>query len=411
MMDTQSTKRVLFLSPLPPPVGGIASWTKKIFDYGLPGGYVPSLVNTSLQSRYQVFKWQGFSNQFLRTVYIFWSLFRQLICNCPHVVHLNCTLSPIGIFRDLLCVLCMRLWKIPIISHYRGNVPNFSRTRYQGLSFRALSTLANVSCINIVLNEDSLKFMSNMVTAEHFPPVLVPNFIDDDVFAYRAGGRQAARERLRILFVGWVTAMKGCREILEVARQLPEADFALIGPIMADMQTHLQRRPANVTLYGTLEHLEVLREMCASDVFLFPSYTEGFPNAVLEAMSVGLPVVATRVGAIPEMIEDGKGGLLFDHADVASLVRAIRTLMDDASLRGAMGQFNRDKSRAHYAYSVVTSQLTALYNLAVSGSNTGSASTIRAKSEPRPSASPVSSGDSASALRCVGPQSPSTGRL
>ena len=337
----------------------------------------------SLQSYCRVFKWQVFSDQFLRTVRIFWSLFWQLIYNCPQVVHLNCTLSPVGIFRDLLCVLFIRLWKIPIISHYRGNVPNFSRTRYKGLSFRALCTLANVSYINIVLNEDSLKFMSNMVTADHYPPVLVPNFIDDDVFAHRAVGRQAAHGRLRVLFVGWVTAMKGCREILEVARQLPEADFALIGPIMADMQTHLQKRPANVTLYGTLEHLEVLREMCASDVFLFPSFTEGFPNAVLEAMSVGLPVVATRVGAIPEMIEDGKGGLLFEHADIASLVRAIRTLMDDASLRVAMGQFNREKSRAHYTYSVVTSQLTALYNLAASGSNIGSAkSTIRAKSEP-----------------------------
>jgi len=202
-----------------------------------------------------------------------------------------------------------------------------------------------------------------MVTANHYPPVMVSNFIEDGVFAYQVVGRQAAPGRLRVLFVGWVTAMKGCCEILEVARQLPEADFALIGPIMADMQTHLQRRPANVTLYGTLDYPEVLRAMCASDVFLFPSYTEGFPNAVLEAMSVGLPVVATRVGAIPEMVEDGKGGLLFEHADIASLVRALRTLMDDASLRGAMGQFNREKSQAHYTYSIVTSRLTALYNL------------------------------------------------
>jgi glycosyltransferase involved in cell wall biosynthesis len=80
-------------------------------------------------------------------------------------------------------------------------------------------------------------------------------------------------------------------------------------------------------------------------------------------MAVGLPVVATRVGAIPEMIEEGKGGLLLEHAEVASLVRALRTLLDDTSLRVAMGQFNREKSRVHYAYSVVISQLTALYSL------------------------------------------------
>jgi glycosyltransferase involved in cell wall biosynthesis len=362
MMNPQSVKSVLFLSPLPPPAGGIASWTKKIIDYGLPDGYTLSLVDTSL-SDCPVSKWQILPQQLLRTVRIFWFLFWQLLYNCPQVVHLNCSLSPVGIFRDLLCVLFVRLWEIPIISQYHGNAPDFSRTRFKGLSFHALRALANLSYINIVLNEGSLKFMSNMITAAHHPPVVVPNFIEDDVFAYRAVGRQATRSRLRVLFVGWVTAMKGCREILDVARQFPGVDFALIGPIMADMQTHLQKRPANVTLYGTLDHPEVLREMCASDIFLFPSYTEGFPNAVLEAMSVGLSVVATRVGAIPEMIEADKGGLLVEHADVASLVRAIRTLMDNASLRVAMGQFNREKSQAYYAYSVVIPQLTALYNL------------------------------------------------
>ena len=362
-MKIRSEKKVLFLSPLPPPIGGIASWTKKIFDYGLPDGYVPILVNTTFQHPCRVFKRQVFPNQLLRTVGIFWSLFWQLLCNYPQLVHLNCSLSPTGIFRDLLCALFIKLWKTPIISHYHGNMLNFSRKSYKGLSFCALRILVNVSHINIVLNGASLKFMSNMVTANHYPPVMVSNFIEDGVFAYQVVGRQAAHGRLRVLFVGWVTAMKGCREILEVARQLPEADFALIGPIMADMQTHLQRRPANVTLHGTLDYPEVLREMCASDVFLFPSYTEGFPYAVLEAMSVGLPVVATRVGAIPEMVEDGKGGLLFEHADIASLVRALRTLMDDASLRGAMGQFNREKSQAHYTYSIVTSRLTALYNM------------------------------------------------
>jgi glycosyltransferase involved in cell wall biosynthesis len=385
-VNTRSARRVLFLSPLPPPVGGIASWTKNVFDYGLPDGYIPSLVNTSFQGHYRAFKWQISSHQLLRTMCIFWSLFWQLICNCPQVVHLNCSLSSVGIFRDLLCVLFIRLWKIPIVSHYHGNVLDFSQVRYKGLSFRALCILANISYINIVLNEASLKFTSNMIATDHYPPVVMPNFIEDDVFAYRVVGRRDAHERLRVLFVGWVTAMKGCREILEVARQLPGVDFALIGPIMADMQMHLQRRPANVTLYGTLDHPDVLREMCASDIFLFPSFTEGFPIAVLEAMSVGLPVVATRVGAIPEMIEDSKGGLLFEHADIASLIRAIRTLIDDASLRVAMGQFNREKSRAHYSYSVVTSHLTAIYDLVVSGSSTGSASTSRTKSEPRPSA-------------------------
>ena len=79
------------------------------------------------------------------------------------------------------------------------------------------------------------------------------------------------------------------------------------------MTAVLRSLPSNVVLLGVMDHSSVIRELCASDIFFFPTTSEGFPNVILEAMAVGLPVVSTRVGAIPEIIEHGTNGILVDR--------------------------------------------------------------------------------------------------
>lgn len=364
-MTDQFSKKVLFISPMPPPSGGIASWMKKIISYGLPGDYAPCLVDIRLQGNRRVFEKTTFSvTELRRTASILKSLIYQLVHVRPQVVHLNCSLSSVGVFRDLICAVLVRLWRIPLVSHYHGDVSNFSQQRFAGFSFRALRLLVRLSQVNITLNVDSFARISSVVQDyERKLTVLIPNFIEDHIFKYRAKGRQTLETRPRALFVGGVTAAKGCYEILSVAKQMPEVDFDLIGTVTNDMKLSLQALPDNVTIYGAMDHMAVIHEMCSSDLLLFPSHSEGFPNVVLEAMSVGLPVVATRVGAIPEMIEEGKGGFLVNRGDVDGLIQAIHALTTDQTLRTSMGNFNREKSRIHYAYSVIVPRLTALYEL------------------------------------------------
>jgi glycosyltransferase involved in cell wall biosynthesis len=79
----------------------------------------------------------------------------------------------------------------------------------------------------------------------------------------------------------------------------------------------------------------------AADMVVLPSRSEGRPNAVLEAQACGLPVVATRVGGTPELIEDGRTGLLVEPENVEALARAIARLRDDAGLRLRLGQEGR----------------------------------------------------------------------
>jgi glycosyltransferase involved in cell wall biosynthesis len=84
--------------------------------------------------------------------------------------------------------------------------------------------------------------------------------------------------------------------------------------------------------------------MQAADIFVFPSHSEGMPNAVMEAMAVGLPVVVTRVGGIPDALEGCQGALLVEPADPAALREALESVLEDSAARVAMRVAGREKA-------------------------------------------------------------------
>ena len=366
-MTSPSETNVLFISPLHGAMGGVASWTQRIVEQGLSDGYRVHVVDTGIRNKARARSTSLWAGEGRRTVRIIASLLWQLTLIHPHIAHVNCSLSPRGVFRNLVCALMARLWGVQVVAHYRGNIPDFVGGGRKGIHWWVLRKLIRISELNIAMNRDSLACLADLQHGEQRDPVLLPNFIQDSAFQYRATCTVKPSERIKVLYAGWIIVAKGCREILAVARQLPEVEFILLGPVKADMEPHLQSLPANVTLGGEIASDIVLRQMSTSDLFLFPSYTEGFPNAVLEAMTVGLPVVATRVGAIPEMIEQSKGGLLVSRPDMDELVSALRTLIADPEMRLQMGEFNRRKAQMEYAYSVVVARLVCLYQQVLRG--------------------------------------------
>lgn len=367
-MKRDIKKRVLYISPLPPPAGGIATWTKKIFDNGLPNGFEPQIINTCIlgnRDNFEKVKLKFFFIELIRNSKIVFSLLQHLLLNKPYIIHLNCSLSSIGIFRDLCCALLSRIFSIPIVTHYRGNITDFSQSKFHGLCFIALKKLVRISNVNISLNKPSLKFSIDLNKNNSNVCLLLPNFIDDFFFKNEIIKEHKFMVRNIVTFVGGVTKSKGCSEILEVARRLPNVDFRIIGVILDDMKEELQALPSNVILYGAMEHSKVIKELYESDIFLFPSHTEGFPNAVLEAMSIGLVVVATNVGAIPEMVDENKGGFIVKCGDIDGLESSINNLVNDPERKYAMGEYNRRKSQTYYTYSAIINELVRIYETTV----------------------------------------------
>ena len=371
-MPSSGRKRILYVSPLPPPAGGIASWTSRIVAQGVTDRYSVAVVNARVGAGRSTAERGGWNpRELIRGGRILGALARALILRRPAVVHLNCSLSPVGVFRDWLCGLLVKAFRVPLVTHYRGHVPDFVGARGRDLSTACLVGLIRLTDGNVVLNEPSREAVGTHCGPGRSTPVVIPNFIEDQVCEMPPPDRSGGP--FRVLYVGSIMPAKGSREIMEAARRMPDARFDLIGDCVAGAPSAPAKQPSNVRLLGALERDRVIAEMSQSDVLILPSFTEGFPNVVLEAMAVGLPVIASRVGAIPEMLMDPEGGLLVAPGDVAGLTRALELLAADEALRRAMGRYNKERSREKYAYSIVVRQLAALYDRVIAGREAGAA--------------------------------------
>jgi glycosyltransferase involved in cell wall biosynthesis len=103
---------------------------------------------------------------------------------------------------------------------------------------------------------------------------------------------------------------------------------------------------------------EILR---TASMFVLPSFAEGLPMGIIEAMSAGIPVVATPVGGVPEIISDGVEGILVPVADEKALSRAIEKIIEDVDLRTEMGKQAKAKFESSFSADVIIPQLESLY--------------------------------------------------
>lgn len=160
---------------------------------------------------------------------------------------------------------------------------------------------------------------------------LVNNGIDASLFA--AIDRARARHSLGlpqdervILFVGRLERRKGVFDLLDAferARHRVEARLVLVGDGVDGARVRAAASRGRIRVVGARPHEEVARWMAACDLLVLPSWMEGTPNVVLEALASGRPVVATRVGGIPDVLSDDRAGILVPAHDPSALADAL----------------------------------------------------------------------------------------
>jgi len=155
-------------------------------------------------------------------------------------------------------------------------------------------------------------------------------------------------DELLLLSMGRLDAQKGHGVLIDAVAELRRARkprCAIIGD--GPMRDHLRAQIARLGLQRTVqlpgERGDVRAWLAACDIFVLPSLWEGLPNAMLEAMALGLPVAATRVDGVPEAVTDGQDGLLVAPDDPGALAKALASLMDDLELRRRLGQAARTR--------------------------------------------------------------------
>jgi glycosyltransferase involved in cell wall biosynthesis len=169
---------------------------------------------------------------------------------------------------------------------------------------------------------------------------VIPPGVDVGLFHPPDGARGVGERPVRVLFVGGQFDRKGGNDLLEAMRQLgPRAELDVV------TGSEALRVPAGVTarVHRGLQPQspELVRLYRDADVFALPSRGDCMPQAVAEALASGLPVVATGVGAIPEMVHDGVNGYLVASGNPRGLAGALNALVTDPGRRTAFGRWSR----------------------------------------------------------------------
>lgn len=180
-------------------------------------------------------------------------------------------------------------------------------------------------------------------------------------------------EGLRIGTVGRVERQKNLHAFLDAAALVlaarPDATFEIVGDgsLRDSFRAEVERRGLSgvVSLPGV--RADVPGFLAGLDQFWLTSDWEGTPNVVLEAMAAGLPVVATRVGGTPEVVEDGRDGVLVDAGDAVGIAKASLALAGDASAAAAMGREAARAARERFSIDAMVRATSAVYDAALSG--------------------------------------------
>ena len=240
--------------------------------------------------------------------------------------------------------------RLPLVAGARG-----SDLRVRDQISRALTRpVLRAAQRILVVSEDLGRVAAARYGADPSRIRTIANGCDAAIFHPR--DRDAARAALGVpadarlvAYVGRLVPEKGLRELLDAVDALAASDPALAlvlvgeGPMRADIEARISALPSGrVRLAGAQPPPEVARWMAAADVVTLPSYSEGHPNVLVEALACGRPVVATSVGGIPEVV-DAASGLLVPARDPAALAAGLdEALARDWDTAALAGRFSRD---------------------------------------------------------------------
>lgn len=360
------------MGPVPPPHGGIATVMDAI-----------ARSNLAQQYQFDVFERQhilytranGFCSKNIFRIKRFLRFFFQLIKNRYDFVHMHSDFNG-GFSGTIIFMLLARAAGTKIILHLHGTDWDTWYTKAaKWKQFRnriALRIPQFILVLYKVWEEEIKKLVPNAriaVLANTLQNVREPSqkMIDDI-----RSKLELRPDNLVVLTVGFVGWRKGSYEILDavplVVSSFEQVKFILVGgnEFPGDMDPILKRVQQEnlerwVVLPGEVSGTEIPAYLGCADVFLLPSHIEGMPMSILEAMRQGIPVISTKVGGIPEMIDDQNTGILIEPGQPEQIASSVIRLLKDATLRTAIGTAGKRKFETEFEIDNGVSGLKVIY--------------------------------------------------
>ncbi|TFV97415.1 glycosyltransferase family 1 protein [Algoriphagus kandeliae] len=345
--------KILFILHFPPPIHGAA----------MVGQYIKSstLINQSLQAYYinlstsnsvddigksGLKKWVRYFKIIFQTVF-------RVLFHRPDMVYITLTSSGLGFLKDSVIVGTCRLFRVPHVFHFHNKgVKEYSQSPIGKRLYPFVFKKAHVILLSPLLYSD----------VEDFVPMsrvyFCPNGIPDLGFS-ESHHKEVEKKLIHILFLSNLIKSKGVLDLLKACEILKnkglnfkctlaggEGDISVEELNKQINQLNLRDR---VQFIGKVFGEEKIRILQKADVFIHPTHEDCFPLVLLEAMQAGLPIVSTKEGAIPEIIEEGVNGLLVPAQSPKELAKTILTLCENPELRQGIGNAGRKKFQREYS--------------------------------------------------------------
>jgi glycosyltransferase involved in cell wall biosynthesis len=285
----------------------------------------------------------------------------------PDIVHVvnPAVLGLSGLFYS-------KIKNIPLLASYHTHLPEYLQHyglgMLEGLLWELLKAGHNQAQINLCTSTAMMQALTEHgiervdlwqrgVDTESFQPHLASAEM-------RSRLSQGHPEAPLLLYVGRLSAEKEIEQIKPVMTSIPGARLALVGdgPHRQALEKHFA--DTSTHFVGYLQGQDLGAAFASADAFVFPSRTETLGLVLLEAMAAGCPVVAARSGGIPDIVENGVNGYLFDPTDDQGAIVATQKLLQDPQQREILRQNARQEAE-RWSWSAATRQLQAYYQTVI----------------------------------------------
>lgn len=330
--------------------GGIASVVNGYREHDFGGkcevSYIESYRNGS--------KWEKLAKA-LKGYLLF---FREMILNKPDIVHIHSSFGP-SFYRKMPFIYMACFRGVPVINHIHGAEFETFYLKASDRKKRRIRKVYEKCTMLIALSEEWKRNLESVVSLEKI--TVIENYC-------KIPDLSGTEKKKQILFLGEIGKRKGCYDIPEIYGRVLEKGERL--PLimagdgeLAEVKKLFEDRDLlkDISFPGWVRGADKDKCLKESGIFLFPSYYEGMPMAVLEAMAYGMAIVTTRVGGIPHLLEDGVSGYLCEPGDIEGLSKRLLELSKDGDKRRKMGERARQKAIEEYSMESHMKKLMDLY--------------------------------------------------
>ena len=342
-----NNKILLVSSYSPNESGGIGSWTKNYLESSWAKTRDITFFNMFSNRHSKKNRFRSFFNEINKI-----SLFKKELNNVqPKIVHINFGGSKLGLIRDCIMARFALKRKSTVFMQCHCDANNYYNNYF---CIKILKKLNKNGCNFLVINPQSKSFFINIIKVKENAVFYIPNFV-----SYQKSRCNINNFVKKVIFVGHITKFKGVDYIFELAKKYHKIKFIFIGPIFNDVHTP---NLSNLYFLGEMERLPVLQQMLESDILLLPSFSEGLPMVVLEAMSIGLPVIASDAGDVSSVLSNTAAGL-FHIGCFDDFLKLFEKFITNCSARINASNTEINKFVSNYETEIVLSKLGSIYNI------------------------------------------------